>query len=80
MSKAPADQLVVAISSRCPVRLRAGKPVVRGQRRPRLTWHCQQQKLAEPAPPGVAFSLVRKLLAFNADGQRRVEVVVLSAQ
>ena len=30
-----------------------------------------------PAPPGVAFSLVRKLLAFN-DGAPRVEVVMLS--
>ncbi|WP_163435885.1 5'-nucleotidase, partial [Escherichia coli] len=32
----------------------------------------------EPAPPGVAFSLVKKLLAFNAGGAPRVEVVVLS--
>jgi len=39
----------------------------------------QQQRLDEPAKPGTAFSLVRKLLAFNALGQTpRVEVVVLS--
>ncbi len=40
----------------------------------------QLQRLDEPAAPGVAFSLVRKLLAFNADaGARdRVEVVMLS--
>ena len=39
----------------------------------------QQQRLDEPAKPGTAFSLVRKLLAFNAPGQTpRVEVVVLS--
>ena len=39
----------------------------------------QQQRLDEPAKPGTAFSLVRKLLAFNAPGGTpRVEVVVLS--
>ena len=38
----------------------------------------QLHKLDQPAAPGVAFSLVKKLLAFNGDGQRRVEVVVLS--
>jgi 5'-nucleotidase len=37
----------------------------------------QLQRLDLPAPPGVAFSLVRKLLAFN-DGAPRVEVVMLS--
>ncbi|MCW5222670.1 5'-nucleotidase [Verminephrobacter aporrectodeae] len=38
----------------------------------------QRQRLDVPAAPGVAFSLVRKLLAFNASGAQRVEVVVLS--
>jgi 5'-nucleotidase len=37
----------------------------------------QLQRLDLPAPPGVAFSLVQKLLAFN-DGAPRVEVVMLS--
>jgi 5'-nucleotidase len=37
----------------------------------------QLQRLDLPAPPGVAFSLVRKLLAFNG-GAPRVEVVMLS--
>ena len=37
----------------------------------------QLQRLEQPAPPGVAFSLVRKLLAFN-DAAPRVEVVMLS--
>jgi 5'-nucleotidase len=37
----------------------------------------QLQRLDQPALPGVAFSLVRKLLAFN-DGAARVEVVMLS--
>ena len=38
----------------------------------------QLQRLEQPAPPGVAFSLVRKLLAFNTADAARVEVVMLS--
>jgi len=38
----------------------------------------QLERLEQPAPPGVAFSLVRKLLAFNEAEAARVEVVILS--
>ena len=41
----------------------------------------QLQRLDQPAPPGVAFSLVHKLLAFNTGSPReapRVQVVILS--
>jgi 5'-nucleotidase len=38
----------------------------------------QRSRLDTPAAPGVAFRLVEKLLAFNGDGQTRVEVVILS--
>ena len=38
----------------------------------------QRQRLQQAAPPGVAYALVRKLLAFDAGGQHRVEVVVVS--
>jgi 5'-nucleotidase len=38
----------------------------------------QKQRLDVPAKPGVAFSLVQKLLGFNAGDTPRVEVVVLS--
>jgi len=38
----------------------------------------QLGRLEEPAKPGVAFSLVRKLLAFNDANAQRVEVVILS--
>lgn len=38
----------------------------------------QLERLNHPAARGVAFPLVKKLLAFNADGQPRVEVVILS--
>lgn len=38
----------------------------------------QLDRLEQPAKPGVAFSLVQKLLAFNDEGAQRVEVVILS--
>ncbi len=42
----------------------------------------QRARLEQPAPPGVAFALVQKLLAFDApevpEAQRRIEVVVVS--
>lgn len=39
----------------------------------------QLQQVQQPAPPGVAFALARKLLAFNAGSATpRVEVVILS--
>jgi 5'-nucleotidase len=44
----------------------------------RAYMHLQLQRLEEPAPPGVAFSLVNKLLAFNTADAARVEVVILS--
>ena len=34
--------------------------------------------MEQPARPGAAFPLVKKLLAFNAEGVHRVEVVILS--
>jgi 5'-nucleotidase len=38
----------------------------------------QLERMEQPATRGVAFPLVKKLLAFNADGEHRVEVVILS--
>jgi len=38
----------------------------------------QLERLETPAKPGVAFSLVQKLLAFNTDSSQKVEVVILS--
>jgi 5'-nucleotidase len=38
----------------------------------------QQERLAIPAKPGVAFPLVEKLLKFNTADKSRVEVVILS--
>ena len=38
----------------------------------------QLERLDIPAKPGVAFSLVQKLLAFNSEQSQKVEVVILS--
>ncbi len=70
-------QLVVAISSRALFDFEAENQVFEaGDDHAYMA--LQQRLLDEPAQPGVAFSLVKKLLAFNADGHRQVEVVVLS--
>ena len=71
------DQLVVAISSRALFDFEeenrlfeAGDAAAYMQ--------MQLERIDVPAPPGVAFSLVRKLLAFNSAERQRVEVVILS--
>jgi 5'-nucleotidase len=73
-------QLVVAISSRALFDFEAENQIFEaGDDHAYMA--LQQQRLDEPAPPGVAFSLVRKLLAFNdgrLDSGPQVEVVVLS--
>jgi 5'-nucleotidase len=70
-------QLVVAISSRALFDFEAENQVFEaGDDRAYMA--LQQQLMDRPAPPGVAFSLVKKLLAFNQGGAPRVEVVVLS--
>ncbi|RTL46704.1 MAG: 5'-nucleotidase [Burkholderiales bacterium] len=70
-------QLVVAISSRALFDFEAENQVFEAAD-DRAYMALQQQRLDEPAPPGVAFSLVQKLLAFNAGGTPQVEVVVVS--
>ena len=77
MSAAPKSLLVVAISSRALFDFeeenRVFDPADDSAYR-----ELQLERLERPARPGIAFPLVRKLLAFNADGARRVEVVILS--
>jgi 5'-nucleotidase len=77
-------QLVVAISSRALFDFEEENKVFE-EGDDRAYMKLQLQRVEEPARPGVAFSLVNKLLAFNADvhdGQPlprpRVEVVILS--
>ena len=83
-------KLVVAISSRALFDFEEENQVFEqgsGQHRDRAYMQLQLQRLEEPAKPGVAFSLVRKLLAFNqapdpaappGPASQPVEVVILS--
>ncbi|MEG0788476.1 MAG: 5'-nucleotidase, partial [Comamonas sp.] len=76
MSVSLQDQLVVAISSRALFNFEEENQLF--DQDPGAYVQLQRQRLDVPAAPGVALPLVRKLLAFNHSGQRRVEVVVLS--
>ena len=71
------DKLVVAISSRALFDFEEENRVF-DPLDPRAYMELQQARLEVPAKPGVAFQLVRKLLAFNTPQARRVEVVILS--
>jgi 5'-nucleotidase len=70
-------QLVVAISSRALFDFEEENRLFE-QGDDRAYMQLQLGRLEEPAKPGVAFSLVRKLLAFNTAEAQRVEVVILS--
>ena len=70
-------QLVVAISSRALCDFEE-ENLVFEQSDDRAYMKLQLERLEEPAKPGVAFSLVKKLLAFNDATTQRVEVVILS--
>jgi len=72
-----AGQLVVAISSRALFDFEEENHLFEGTD-DRAYMKLQLERVDEPARPGVAFSLVRKLLAFNTPDQARVEVVILS--
>ncbi|MCA0176931.1 MAG: 5'-nucleotidase [Proteobacteria bacterium] len=77
MSASLDGRLVVAISSRALFDFEEENQVFEAKD-DRAYMRLQQERLDVPARPGVAHSLVRKLLAFNADGAPRVEVVILS--
>lgn len=70
-------RLVVAISSRALFDFEEENTIFEASD-DRAYMQLQLQRVEQPAKPGVAFSLVHKLLAFNADGMPRVEVVILS--
>jgi 5'-nucleotidase len=70
-------QLVVAISSRALFDFEDENRLFEATD-DRAYMQLQLQRLEVPARPGVAFSLVKKLLAFNSEGEPRVEVVILS--
>ncbi len=70
-------KLVVAISSRALFDFEEENQVFE-QNDDHAYMQLQRQRLDVPAKPGVAFSLVKKLLAFNEPDSQRVEVVILS--
>jgi 5'-nucleotidase len=74
-------RLVVAISSRALFDFEEENKVFEhghGPHKDRAYMKLQLDKLDKPAKPGVAFSMVKKLLAFNDTQAQRVEVVILS--
>jgi 5'-nucleotidase len=70
-------KLVVAISSRALFNFEEENQLFE-QTDDHAYMQLQRQRLDTPAKPGVAFSLVKKLLAFNDAHLQRVEVVILS--
>jgi 5'-nucleotidase len=70
-------KLVVAISSRALFDFEEENEVFE-QADDTAYMRLQLERLDTPAKPGVAFSLVQKLLAFNTDASQKVEVVILS--
>jgi 5'-nucleotidase len=78
MAASLSGQLVVAISSRALFDFEQENQLFNEATDDRAYMKHQLQRLDEPAKPGVAFSLVRKLLAFNSPDAPRVEVVILS--
>ena len=77
MSVSLDGKLVVAISSRALFDFEEENRVFE-QNDDRAYMELQLDRLEQPAKPGVAFSLVQKLLAFNDAHNQRVEVVILS--
>lgn len=77
MSTSLDGKLVVAISSRALFDFEQENEVFE-QGDDRAYMRLQLDRLEQPAKPGVAFSLVKKLLAFNDAEAQRVEVVILS--
>ncbi len=74
-------KLVVAISSRALFDFEQENQVFeqgQGPHKDQAYMRLQLDKLDQPALPGVAFSMVKKLLAFNDAQAQRVEVVILS--
>lgn len=72
-----AGKLVVAISSRALFDFEEENQIFE-QSNDHAYMQLQLERLEIPAKPGVAFSLVRKLLAFNDALAQRVEVAILS--
>jgi 5'-nucleotidase len=77
LSVFPDDKLVVAISSRALFNFEEENRIFESGD-PQAYMALQLNRLDQPARPGIAFSLIKKLLAFNDVTTQRVEVVILS--
>jgi 5'-nucleotidase len=71
------NKLVVAISSRALFNFEEENAIFESGP-PQAYMQLQLERLNQPARPGIAFSLIKKLLAFNDTAAQRVEVVILS--
>ena len=71
------NKLVVAISSRALFNFEEENQIFESGNAPAYM-ALQLERLDVPARPGIAFSLIKKLLAFNDTTTQRVEVVILS--
>lgn len=71
------DVLVVAISSRALFNFEEENAIFRSEDDEPYR-KLQLERLEQPARPGVAYPLIKKLLTFNSEDVQRVEVVVLS--
>jgi 5'-nucleotidase len=71
------NKLVVAISSRALFNFEEENALFESGD-PKAYMQLQLDRLDLPARPGIAFSLIKKLLAFNDTATQRVEVVILS--
>jgi 5'-nucleotidase len=71
------NKLVVAISSRALFNLEEENAIFEAGD-PKAYMQLQLDRLDQPARPGIAFSLIKKLLAFNDITMQHVEVVILS--
>ncbi|HSH89507.1 MAG TPA: 5'-nucleotidase [Ramlibacter sp.] len=71
------DKLVVAISSRALFNFEEENAIFESGD-PQAYMKLQLERLDVAAQPGIAFSLIKKLLAFNDTTTQRVEVVILS--
>jgi 5'-nucleotidase len=71
------NKLVVAISSRALFNFEEENAIFESGD-PQAYMKLQLERLDLPARPGIAFSLIKKLLAFNDTTGQRVEVVILS--
>ena len=71
------DKLVVALSSRALFDFEQENSVF-NDADPRPYQKLQLERLDQPAGEGIAFKLVKKLLAFNTPAEQKVEVVILS--